>query len=652
MGRPKKKVPVVKKGPTKKGPPRKGNGAHASPPPVVTVKTEDQLEAAKAAEKTVASLEKKFGAGIIMRLGDSPLEKHVEVISTGSLSLDRALGVGGLPYGRVVEVIGPESCLSEESYIPYEVWKEGKRLNHKGGTISRLYQRFHNHHKKHNSPPQINDSEFYVKSVDDEGRVIRNLVLDVVHTGDKPCFRIETETGEVLHSTAEHKYMTPSGFVPLSDLKVGSEVYVHNNTRVRGRKRLLNRPDIMVKYHPHWPTKIVSCPKTGYDYPYCRGQVSRAVYEAHLNGMTLCDYKEFLDTKPKKIIETLRFLPKNIHVHHKDENFRNNEISNLQLIDPSEHGRLHVSDRIKNLSFIVVPSKIKSIQEVGNRNTFDIKCEYPYNNYIAEGIVVHNSGKTTLALHVVANAQRAGHICAFVDAEHALDIDYANNLGVNINDLLISQPDCGEQALEVVENLVTGGGVKVVVVDSVAALTPRAELEGEMGDHHVGLQARLMSQALRKLTATISKSHAIVIFINQIRMKIGVKWGSPETGTGGNALKFYASVRLDIRRIGAIKQGTTEEALAIGNRTRVKVTKNKMAPPFRTAEFDIIYGKGISLEGDILDLAVQKGVVEKSGAWYSWQSERIGQGRENAKNFLVSRPGILEAIKTQLEEVL
>jgi len=241
-----------------------------------------------------------------------------------------------------------------------------------------------------------------------------------------------------------------------------------------------------------------------------------------------------------------------------------------------------------------------------------------------------SSGKTTLALHAVAEAQKSGGIAAFVDAEHALDPVYARKLGVDVNELLVSQPDTGEQALEIADTLVRSGAVDILVVDSVAALTPRAELEGEMGDSHVGLQARLMSQALRKLTASISRSNTIVIFINQIRMKIGVMYGSPETTTGGNALKFYASVRLDIRRTGSIK----DKDEIVGNATRVKVVKNKLAPPFKQVEFDIMYGEGVSKLGEIIDLGVKAGVVEKSGAWYSYDSQRIGQGRENAKRFL------------------
>lgn len=257
-----------------------------------------------------------------------------------------------------------------------------------------------------------------------------------------------------------------------------------------------------------------------------------------------------------------------------------------------------------------------------------------------------SSGKTTMALHTVAEAQKAGGICAFVDAEHALDPIYARKLGVNLDDLLISQPDTGEQALEIADTLVRSGAVDVLVIDSVAALTPRAEIEGEMGDSLPGLQARLMSQALRKLTASISRSNTMVIFINQIRMKIGVMFGSPETTTGGNALKFYASVRLDIRRIGAVK----DRDEIIGNQTRIKVVKNKLAPPFKQVEFDIMYGAGVSKTGELIDLGVKSGIVEKSGSWFSYNSERLGQGRENAKTFLVEHPAIAQEIELAIRQ--
>jgi recombination protein RecA len=257
-----------------------------------------------------------------------------------------------------------------------------------------------------------------------------------------------------------------------------------------------------------------------------------------------------------------------------------------------------------------------------------------------------SSGKTTLALHIAAEAQKVGGVAAFIDAEHALDVHYAKKLGINTDELLISQPDTGEQALEIVEVLVRSGAIDVMIIDSVAALVPRAEIEGEMGDSHMGLQARLMSQALRKLTGTISKSNCCVIFINQIRMKIGVMFGNPETTTGGNALKFYASVRLDIRRIASLKQGQD----VIGNRTRVKVVKNKVAPPFKEAEFDIMYGTGISRVGDLVDLGAECNVIEKSGSWFAYGAERIGQGRENAKQYLTEHPETAAEIEAKVLE--
>lgn len=259
-----------------------------------------------------------------------------------------------------------------------------------------------------------------------------------------------------------------------------------------------------------------------------------------------------------------------------------------------------------------------------------------------------SSGKTTLTLHAIAEAQKAGGTAAFVDAEHALDPIYAEKLGVDIDNLLVSQPDTGEQALEITDALVRSGAVDIVVVDSVAALTPKAEIEGDMGDSHMGLQARLMSQALRKLTANIKRTNTLVIFINQIRMKIGVMFGSPETTTGGNALKFYASVRLDIRRIGAIKKG--DEIL--GNETRVKVVKNKVSPPFKQVEFDILYGKGISREGEIIDLGVKEKLIEKSGSWYAYNGQKIGQGKDNVRNFLIENPEISETLMDQIKEIM
>ncbi len=300
-----------------------------------------------------------------------------------------------------------------------------------------------------------------------------------------------------------------------------------------------------------------------------------------------------------------------------------------------------------------------TIMRLGENTTQNVEC-YPTGSVsldlalgggIPKGRIIEvygpeSSGKTTLTLHAIAEVQKQGGVAAFIDAEHALDPQYAQRIGVNLENLLVSQPDNGEQALEIVESLVRSNAVDLIVVDSVAALVPQAEIEGDMGDSHMGLQARLMSQALRKLTAIISKSKSTVVFINQLRMKIGVMFGNPETTTGGNALKFYASLRMDIRRISQIKQGDS----VIGNRTRVKVVKNKIAPPFREAEFDIMYNQGISREGDVLDLATAKEIVDKSGAWFSYEGEKIGQGREAAKNYLRENPKVLEKIAKQVME--
>ena len=345
----------------------------------------------------------------------------------------------------------------------------------------------------------------------------------------------------------------------------------------------------------------------------------------------------------------------NQNIKKKEEKMAKKE-GNLKVVNEA-----HTDDKERQKSLDAAISQIDSnfgkgsVMKLGQRQVMDIESISTGSlsldialgigglpkSRIVEIYGPESSGKTTLALQVIAEAQKSGGTCAFIDAEHALDPSYAKKLGVNTTDLLISQPDTGEQALEITDTLVRSGAISVLVVDSVAALTPRAELEGEMGDHHMGLQARLMSQALRKLTGSISKSNTMVIFINQIRMKIGVMFGSPETTAGGNALKFYSSVRLDIRRIGAIKDGDE----IVGNQTRVKVVKNKVAPPFKVVEFDIMYGKGISKLGELIDLGAKADIVEKAGAWYSYKGEKIGQGKENSKEYLINNPKISAEIE-------
>ena len=338
--------------------------------------------------------------------------------------------------------------------------------------------------------------------------------------------------------------------------------------------------------------------------------------------------------------------------------------SNLKVVKSTKDQEMDIKEKNKALDAAIAQITDNfgkgSVMKLGQRRAMDIESVSTGSlsldlalgiGGLPKGRIIEvygpeSSGKTTLALQVVAEAQKVGGICAFVDAEHALDPVYAKKLGVNTEELLISQPDAGEQALEIADTLVKSGSISVIVIDSVAALTPRAEIEGEMGDHHVGLQSRLMSQALRKLTGSVSKSNTMVIFINQIRMKIGVMFGNPETTSGGNALKFYSSVRMDIRRIGAIK----DKDQIIGNSTRVKVIKNKVAPPFKVVEFDLMYGKGISKVGELVDLGAKAGVVEKSGAWYAYKGEKIGQGRENAKIYLEKNPNVAAEIEKVIRD--
>jgi len=598
-----------------------------------------------------AGIDKKYGKGSIQRLTDKATVEIDNVTATGSIGLDVALGIGGYKDGRIVEIYGPESCIAGESFLPYEVWNKEERINHKGGTIRRLHERFTGNitedEPKQGRHLQDNNCDFYVKSVDSEGKIIRNKVLDVVKTGTKKCFKLDLNTGEAIFATAEHKFMTPDGFCPLSKLSEGDVLFVHNNTRVKGRKNYLNRPEIMVKYHPCLPIKKVKDGKTEKIYIYHRGQKSRLAYEAHLNNMNLSSFVNFLNEKTQLEISSLNFIPEGMHVHHIDENFHNNEISNLQLISPKEHGSLHSKDRLKNLSFVVVPSVVARITEVDEMETYDLKCAYPYNNYIAEGIVVHNSGKTTLCLHAVVNAQKRGKVCVYVDAEHSLDMLYAQNLGINLDTLLVTQPDCGEQALDIVDTFVRSGEVGLIIIDSVAALVPQKELEGEIGIQVVGLQARMMSQAMRKFAGVCNQTGCSVIFVNQIRMKIGVMYGSPETTTGGNALKYYASQRLDIRRIGDVKV----KDVIVGNKTKVKVIKNKLAPPKRQVEFNIVYGKGIDTSQELLDLAISDGLIIQKGAWFRTADDvQIAQGSANAVIWLEENPLIKAEMLKQVKE--
>lgn len=593
----------------------------------------------KSIEMIVAELEKQFGKGVVTLNQVIP---NVEFVTTGCKSIDFALG-GGVPRGRIIEVYGPESCLDANTFIQYEVrTSDGKRQNHKGGTIEHLYKRFHNFPREGKGAyprKETINSEYFVPSVNEEGRIIQNRIQDVVHTGFKECYLLVTTSGHKLEATKEHKFLTPEGYKPLSELMLGDKVFIHNKTPYRKDHKPIRYKEVLVKYHPTWPIKIVN------GYLYHRGRVSHAVWEAHQQGMSYDAYISWLNKAEKETINSLfSGIPEGFDIHHIDEDFTNDTLENLALVNKAEHYRFHALKNHNNLRYTVVETKIERLIWVGIKDTYDIRCTSPYNNYVANGIVVHNSGKTTLALHVLAECQKRGEVAAFVDAEHAVDPTYATALGVDLEKLILSQPDSGEQALEIVEALVRSGKVSIVIVDSVSALVPKAEIEGDMGSNHPGLQARLMSQAMRKLTGIVSSTNTILIFINQIRMKIGVVYGNPEVTSGGNALKFYASQRIEIRRGTAIKNGES----FLGTETNIKVVKNKVAPPFRKAEVIIRYGEGIDKYADIVKLAVDKDIIKKSGSWYSYKEGQLGQGEEKVITYLKEHLDLFEEIKNQL----
>ena len=603
-------------------------------------------EESKSLSDIIAEIEKSHGKGSVMMLGSKRFVA-IDVIPTSSLALDVALGVGGMPRGRVIEIYGPE-CLAADTFIQYSVRTKQGRLNHKGGSIRRLHERFHNipasgdgRGKNRNNMARV--AEFFAPAMNDEGRIVQNQIMDVVVAGRKQCFSVRTELGQNIVASSDHIFLTPGGERTLESLEVGDVVYIHNNTPFKVAKPKdsnKRRHFVYVRHHP------VAGIKNCGGYLYHRLRLARAIMEAHINNLPLAEYIGRLN---RGATEGLKFIPREINVHHKDENEANDVLDNLEMLHTIPHSVLHATKRHNNLRFIAIQTKIEKITPVGLRDTYDIVMADPCRNFVADGFVVHNSGgKTTLALHIIAQAQKLGGQAAYIDAEHALDPVYARKLGVDVDHMLVAQPDNGEQALEITQSLIQSGKVAVIVVDSVAALVPKAELEGDMGSPQMGLQARLMSQALRKLTAMTNQTRTVLIFINQIREKIGVMFGSPEVTTGGRALKFFATVRLDIRKTQLVKDGDS----VLGADTRIRVVKNKVASPFTEAEVRILYGQGISHEWDLVRLGVEKGIIEKSGSWLSYKGQKIGQGSEQSRVFLLQNPEIASKIETDLRVIL
>lgn len=496
----------------------------------------------EAMDAACSQVEKKFGKGSVMDMGTTGALVKVDTFPSGSLLLDKALGVGGYPRGRIMEIFGPESCLAADTFIQYNVCTgDGRRMNHKGGTIQRLWKRFHgksslgNGRGKYLRPESVG-AKFTVPCLNEEDRIFHNSIVDVVDTGFQECFELQTLGGYSITATAEHKFFTGQKWVTLEELTPGDTLLIHNNIPFRRSGvqeidptiRKNERAYWFVKHHPVAGEKIVNAKISRSDpslkkmYPYKRLARSRGVIEASMNGMTVEEYRNRLMDGN---LEGMVFLDREDHVHHLDENVMNDDLGNLVVISASEHGHVHAIERHNNLRFTAVEDVVCSVAPVGSKQTYDIKMASPFNNYVANNFVVHNSGKTTLALHAIAEIQKRGEFACFIDAEHALDASYAEVLGVDMGMLRLSQPDYGEQGLEIADIMVRSGGFGLVVIDSVAALTPKAELDGDMGESHIGLQARLMGQATRKLAALASQTKTTILFVNQIREKIGVMFG-------------------------------------------------------------------------------------------------------------------------------
>lgn len=540
-------------------------------------------------QQLVDEVNKEWGAGtlIIPELGGQMVNEVPEVIPTGNEAIDKALGIGGVPCGRIIEVMGQEACLEESTRINYIVWdkKTGKMKNHKGGTIKSLYEKFNNI----SADSRRHSDVFYtVPSFNEENAIFHNRVFDVVKTGSKRVYLLETATGKSILATKEHKFYTPDGFKPLSDIKKGDTIFIHNNTSFRGEKQKTTYLAVCLKYHPFGRKKTVTANnrqgEKAYSYSMYRVNNSHLVYEAHMNEMTLETYKKTLNTTPPLLVNKMWFVPPGYEIHHIDENPRNDVPENLLLIKSGEHQKYHAHKNHNKLRFHLVEDTVVRKKMFIEKETYDIKCLAPYNNYIANGFAVHNSGKTTVVLHIIANAQKMGKRCAFIDAEHALDRERAKAIGVDFEKMAISQPDSGEQALELLEFLIRSGQFGVIVVDSVAALTPKAEIEGEMVDANIGAQARMMGKIMRKITAPANKGKVCVIFTNQVRAKLGGFGFIPQTTTpGGNALKFYASMRMDMVRTGNKKRGET----LLYTTHKLTVKKNKLSAPAKIAHFNI-----------------------------------------------------------------
>ena len=597
-------------------------------------KTETSASASKFQE-ALDKLNKTYGVGTVLAL-DSKTNGNYDVISTGSIGFDWfTLGTGGFVKGRMYELMGWEGCLAEDTYIKFiNVRPDGIVQDCKGGTIKNLYERFHNR------TDLTKDTTFNVTSINEENRIFRNEIADVVKSGVKECFELITSHGFKIKATKDHKFFVGDNYIPLSELKVGDVLYIHKNTPYKSdevSERKKYKETTLKWYYKGTPREINGS-------LYYREKVHRLVFEANMNNMSYDQYINYLNgnlqAQPQDGWDFWT-IPEGYDVHHIDENTNNNDVENLQLYSKSEHAKFHALDRHNNLRFIATEDVIVSITSVGEMETYDIKCYFPYNNFIAEGIVVHNSGKSTICGHAAAECQKKGGTVLYIDGEHAVDKNYFQALGVDTTKMLIAQPSCGEEGFNIAMEMINTGEIDMVIIDSDSSLIPKKVLDGEVGDSAIGKKAVLNSNAYPKLKSALSQHNVCVIVISQYREKIGVMFGNPTTTQGGHALKFYSDVRIEVSRSLA-KDGD----VTYGNITKVKAIKNKMSPPYRLSNFEIVYGEGIDKLGEMMDLINEHEIGRKYGKTMTYNETKYDL--EEFKTMLMDNEEFFNEIRTKI----
>lgn len=574
---------------------------------------------------------------ILKEIGANDANQTVkDWLSTGYLPLNKAISGrydGGFPVGRITEIFGGESCLDADTFINYcVVDSNGNRQNKKGGTIEHLYNRFHSIVRlgqgNYQRTSTVN-SNYLLASVNDDGFILKNRIIDVVKTGEKECFEVVTANGLSIRATKEHRFWDGSEFVELKDLSIGSTVYVHVNTPYKPNEpaKIINRVEWFVKHHPLAADKVVDG-----KYIYKRITLTRAVYEAHMNRLELEKYREKLNSGD---LEGLVFLPKGEHIHHVDENCNNNSIENLMVVSATDHGKLHMKTRLKNFSFVATPDTIESINSVGLKDTYDIKMADPYRNFIADKFVVHNSGKTLLATMAMIETQRRGGLAIFLDFEHSFSMARAKALGLSDDrdKWIYKQPESAEKGfklLEFVANEVRKNDSDKFITcipDSVASMLTEAELAVAFDETNMKTRLSLpavMSESLKKLAGLVSNTNISLLFLNQTRANVGVLYGAKEKTTGGNALKFYASTRIKLTRGEKIKESKDGDKI-IGERVTAQIIKNKVFEPWRSVQYDGSFTEGIDLEGSHIADLKERGVLGDTKGWLIVKDQKFRQ---------------------------